>query len=78
MFIFIFFSLVYSPLPDSFTPECKRAQLKRMIHLHVNPITGLTSNWDYEKMDWKVKRWDTPDNPFLHTDDCKESEDDDD
>lgn len=65
-------------MPDSFTPKNKRAQLKRMIHLHVNPITGLTSNWDYEKMDWKVKRWGTPENPFTYTEDECDDEDGDD
>lgn len=45
-----------------------------MINLHVNPITGLTSNWDYEKMDWKVKGWNTPENPFLYKDECDEED----
>ncbi|KAF2905447.1 hypothetical protein ILUMI_00731 [Ignelater luminosus] len=33
--------------------ESKRAQLKRMIDLQVNPIEGIASQWDYEKDDWK-------------------------
>lgn len=44
---------VYGPMPDSFLPENKEAQLKRMIALRVNRIEGLTSNWDYEKGQWK-------------------------
>jgi len=45
---------VYPPMPDSITNEEKRsAQLKRMIDLRVDPVDGLTSNWDYEKNQWK-------------------------
>lgn len=44
---------VYPPLPDSFSLERKQAQLKRMIDLKVDPIDGLTSNWDYENNRWK-------------------------
>lgn len=40
-------------LPDSFKLENRQAQLQRMIDMRVNPIDGLTSNWDYEKGDWK-------------------------
>ncbi|XP_017777484.1 PREDICTED: cytochrome c oxidase subunit 4 isoform 1, mitochondrial-like [Nicrophorus vespilloides] len=41
------------PLPDSFSEEKQQAQLRRILDLHVNPITGLSSQWDYEKDDWK-------------------------
>ncbi|KAK4885873.1 hypothetical protein RN001_002144 [Aquatica leii] len=44
---------VYSPLPESFSEESRRAQFRRMLDLKVNPITGLSSKWDYEKDDWK-------------------------
>jgi cytochrome c oxidase subunit 4 len=41
-------------MPDSVTNEEKRsAQLKRMIDIRVDPIDGLTSNWDYENNQWK-------------------------
>lgn len=45
--------LVYSPLPESFSEERQKAQLRRMLDLKVNPIEGISSKWDYEKDDWK-------------------------
>ncbi|XP_056639299.1 cytochrome c oxidase subunit 4 isoform 1, mitochondrial-like [Diorhabda sublineata] len=64
--IYIFERLFFDdPLPDTFTPRLNRAQLRRRIDMREDPIRGLTSNWDYEKMDWKVKTWLTPDNPFV-------------
>ncbi|XP_014101397.1 cytochrome c oxidase subunit 4 isoform 1, mitochondrial [Bactrocera oleae] len=44
---------VYDELPVTFDDEHKKAQLKRMIDLEVNPVTGLTSKWDYENKKWK-------------------------
>ncbi|XP_022912924.1 cytochrome c oxidase subunit 4 isoform 1, mitochondrial-like [Onthophagus taurus] len=44
---------VYNPLPISFDEEHKRAQLKRMLDLKMNPVTGIASEWDYEKNKWK-------------------------
>jgi len=45
---------VYGELPDTMTnEEKKKAQIERMIALRVNPIEGLTSNYDYEKGRWK-------------------------
>lgn len=44
---------VYSPLPASLEPESVKAQLQRMIDLRTNPVEGTSSNWDYEKGDWK-------------------------
>lgn len=38
--------------------------MRRQIHLRVGHIDGLSSNWDYEKMDWKTKWPWTPENPF--------------
>jgi len=37
----------------SLSLEARQAQLKRMIDLRVDPIDGLSSNWDYEKNTWK-------------------------
>jgi len=48
----IFYEDIYPDYPETFEPARKRAQLRRMIALEVNPVTGLTSNWDYEKKDW--------------------------
>lgn len=64
LFIFLRFTL-NEKLPESFKPSRLRAQLRRQIDLQVNPITGLASNWDYENNDWKVKKWNTPPNPFV-------------
>ncbi|XP_041972389.1 cytochrome c oxidase subunit 4 isoform 1, mitochondrial-like [Aricia agestis] len=44
---------VYNPLPESFSEESQKAQLKRMLDLHVNPVDGLSSKWDYENNRWK-------------------------
>ncbi|XP_030381258.1 cytochrome c oxidase subunit 4 isoform 1, mitochondrial-like [Scaptodrosophila lebanonensis] len=44
---------VYDELPVTFDEEHQKAQLKRMLDLEVNPITGLSSKWDYENNKWK-------------------------
>ncbi|XP_045111086.1 cytochrome c oxidase subunit 4 isoform 1, mitochondrial-like isoform X2 [Portunus trituberculatus] len=44
---------VYDAIPDTLSQEKKEAQLKRMIDLRANPVTGVSSKWDYEKGDWK-------------------------
>lgn len=73
VWMFIFFQIfIAPPKPDSFSPARVRAQMRRMIDLQVNPITGFSSNWDYEKNDWKVKKWNTPPNPFIRTADDNE------
>merc|ERR1712055_549035 len=47
-------SFVYGELPDSITNEEKvKAQIDRMVVMRVNPVEGLTSNYDYEKGRWK-------------------------
>ncbi|XP_018573891.1 cytochrome c oxidase subunit 4 isoform 1, mitochondrial-like [Anoplophora glabripennis] len=65
VWLFIIESLTIHKSPESFKPAWVRAQMRRQIDLQVNPITGLASNWDYEKEDWKVKKWNTPSNPFI-------------
>ncbi|KOB71773.1 Cytochrome c oxidase polypeptide IV [Operophtera brumata] len=45
---------VYEPLPASFSKASQKAQLRRMLELRVNPITGLSSLWDYDNDRWKV------------------------
>ncbi|XP_061723811.1 cytochrome c oxidase subunit 4 isoform 1, mitochondrial-like [Cydia pomonella] len=44
---------VYNPLPESFSEENQKAQLKRMLDLKMNPVDGLASKWDYENNRWK-------------------------
>jgi len=47
-------AFVYNDMPDTILNEDKqKAQIDRMIALRVNPIEGLTSNYDYEKGQWK-------------------------
>ncbi|KAJ8042276.1 Cytochrome c oxidase subunit 4 isoform 1, mitochondrial [Holothuria leucospilota] len=41
------------PLPPSMTKEWQEAQLKYNIAIRNNPVTGISSQWDYEKNDWK-------------------------
>ncbi|KAF5291927.1 hypothetical protein FQA39_LY14159 [Lamprigera yunnana] len=54
IWLFILLKLfVCTPLPESFNEENRRAQFRRMLDLRVNPVTGLSSKWDYEKDDWK-------------------------
>lgn len=49
----MFLLLVYDPLPITFDEERKKAQLKRMIDLEVNPVSGVSSKWDYQNNKWK-------------------------
>ncbi|XP_039961473.1 cytochrome c oxidase subunit 4 isoform 1, mitochondrial-like [Bactrocera tryoni] len=44
---------IYPEYPETFDEKRRSAQLKRMIALEVNPVTGLASKWDYEKDRWK-------------------------
>ncbi|CAG9860169.1 unnamed protein product [Phyllotreta striolata] len=52
-FFYFLKTFVYPPLPDSFNKENREAQFRRMLDLHVNPVQGVSSKWDYEKDDWK-------------------------
>ncbi|KAL7725326.1 hypothetical protein ACLKA6_013504 [Drosophila palustris] len=54
----VIFSMIYSLrleriTPDTFEEERRQAQLRRMIHLQVQPITGLSSKWCYATNKWK-------------------------
>merc|ERR1712055_598863 len=47
-FLFIAFN-AYAPIPDTMVNEEKvKAQIDRMVAIRVNPVEGLTSNYDYE------------------------------
>ncbi|XP_023292338.2 cytochrome c oxidase subunit 4 isoform 1, mitochondrial-like [Lucilia cuprina] len=46
-------NVYHQDLPDTFAEDRRQAQLKRIIALEMNPITGLASKWDYEVGDWK-------------------------
>ncbi|CAH1985638.1 unnamed protein product [Acanthoscelides obtectus] len=67
VWIFILFHLfvIKRQKPDSFKPAHKRAQLRRIIDMQADPILGMCADWDYDKMEWRVKRWWYPPNPFV-------------
>ena len=44
---------VYDEMPVTFDEDRQKAQLKRMLDLEMNPVTGLSSKWDYENKKWK-------------------------
>eukprot|EP00096_Caligus_rogercresseyi_P011610 TRINITY_DN460_c0_g1_i2.p2 TRINITY_DN460_c0_g1~~TRINITY_DN460_c0_g1_i2.p2 ORF type:complete len:100 (+),score=29.68 TRINITY_DN460_c0_g1_i2:425-724(+) len=44
----------YDDIPETLTDEAfMKAQIERMIANRVNPVTGFTSDYDYEKNEWK-------------------------
>lgn len=48
-----FYFSVYPPMPCTMTPEHQSKMLETMIHLRVDPVTGLTSKYDYANNRWK-------------------------
>merc|ERR1711988_1440090 len=47
-------AFVYGELPDTITSDEKqKAQIDRMIAIRANPVEGISSNYDYEKGQWK-------------------------
>jgi len=52
---FLFLAVyAYEPVSDSVTnPERVKAQFDRMVAIRVDPVYGFTSNYDYEKGQWK-------------------------
>lgn len=47
-------NLVYGDMPSTVTDEAHlKATLKRMVDMRVGGIEGFTSNYDYEKEEWK-------------------------
>ncbi|XP_017073706.1 cytochrome c oxidase subunit 4 isoform 1, mitochondrial [Drosophila eugracilis] len=44
---------MYPELPDTFSDDRQSAQLRRIIQLQMNPITGLSSKWCYHENKWK-------------------------
>ncbi|CAI9715883.1 cytochrome c oxidase subunit 4 isoform 1, mitochondrial-like [Octopus vulgaris] len=44
---------VYPPVPHSLTQEWQDAMLEKMIAQRVNPIEGVSSQYDYENERWK-------------------------
>lgn len=48
-----FYFAVYPPMPCTMAPEHQSKMLETMIHLRVDPVTGLTSKYDYANNRWK-------------------------
>uniref|UniRef100_A0A6I8PTC9 Cytochrome c oxidase subunit 4 n=3 Tax=Xenopus tropicalis TaxID=8364 RepID=A0A6I8PTC9_XENTR len=44
---------VYGPVPHTLSEDWVAMQAKRMIDMRINPVTGFSSHWDYEKKQWK-------------------------
>ena len=40
-------------MPESFSPENQRKQLKYMIDIRKDAIQGISSKWDYDNNKWK-------------------------
>ncbi|XP_049880353.1 cytochrome c oxidase subunit 4 isoform 1, mitochondrial-like [Pectinophora gossypiella] len=48
-------SFVCEPLPEHLNKENQKAQLRRMLEIRANPIDGISSLWNYDEDNWKVK-----------------------
>ncbi|NXM01279.1 COX41 oxidase, partial [Tyrannus savana] len=44
---------MYGPIPHTFSEEWLSAQTKRMLDMRVNPVEGISSQWDFDKNEWK-------------------------
>ena len=44
---------VYPPMPRTITKEWQVAQAERMVKQRQGAVLGISSQWDYEKNEWK-------------------------
>uniref|UniRef100_A0A8C5TCU3 Cytochrome c oxidase subunit 4 n=1 Tax=Malurus cyaneus samueli TaxID=2593467 RepID=A0A8C5TCU3_9PASS len=44
---------MYAPIPHTFSEEWLSAQTKRMLDMRVNPVEGISAQWDFDKNEWK-------------------------
>lgn len=44
---------VFGELPHTLSDEWIAMQTKRLLDMRMNPIEGISSEWDYEKNEWK-------------------------
>lgn len=44
---------MYGPIPHTFSDEWLSAQTKRMLDMRVNPVEGISAQWDFDKNEWK-------------------------
>jgi len=50
----IFFKVfIAPPLPESFSLENRKRQLRLMLDYKIDPVQGISSKWDYERDCWK-------------------------
>ena len=46
---------IFQPLPPTMSDEGKKRLIRWYIDSRTDPITGISSKWDYEKNQWKEK-----------------------
>uniref|UniRef100_A0A8C3N288 Cytochrome c oxidase subunit 4 n=1 Tax=Geospiza parvula TaxID=87175 RepID=A0A8C3N288_GEOPR len=46
-------NFMYGPVPHTFSDEWVSAQTKRMLDMRVNPVQGITAQWDFDNNEWK-------------------------
>ena len=46
-------NVVAPPLPETMSKEWQEAAVKYNIAIRNNPVTGIASQYDYEKNEWK-------------------------
>lgn len=44
---------VFGEIPHTLSDDWIAMQTKRMLDMRMNPVEGFSSNWDYEKNEWK-------------------------
>uniref|UniRef100_A0A8C3KNX0 Cytochrome c oxidase subunit 4 n=1 Tax=Calidris pygmaea TaxID=425635 RepID=A0A8C3KNX0_9CHAR len=44
---------MYGPIPHTFSDEWLSAQTKRMLDMRINPVEGISAQWDFDKNEWK-------------------------
>ncbi|XP_066440020.1 cytochrome c oxidase subunit 4 isoform 1, mitochondrial [Eleutherodactylus coqui] len=44
---------VFGEVPHTLSDDWIAMQTKRMLDMRMNPVTGISSHWDYEKEEWK-------------------------
>ncbi|XP_068159405.1 cytochrome c oxidase subunit 4 isoform 1, mitochondrial [Drosophila tropicalis] len=53
MMTILYNTKIYDPLPETYDEDRRQAQLRRIIQLQIQPITGISSKWCYHTNKWK-------------------------